>query len=91
MFKILAQAKPNKKNELYKEITKAGVEFFIDYKDFGGAIILANFYLKEQNWSLIKFNDEYWEIENENEVNENHKRFYKEAKEFGYCIIYSAL
>jgi hypothetical protein len=90
MFKILAKAKPHKKSELYKQVTKADVEFFIDYKDFGGAIVLANFYLEEQNWVLINFNDEYWEIDSENDVPKNHKPFYNEAKKFGYCIIYNA-
>ena len=91
MFKIICSAKPTKKNEIYNEIKNAVVEFYIDYKDFGGAIDLANFYLEEQNWIAEEFSDNYWEIKSEKDVEKIHLDFYKEALNYGYCIIYNAV
>ena len=91
MFKIICSAKPTKKNEIYNEIKNAVVEFYIDYKDFGGAIVLANFYLEEQNWIAEEFSDNYWEIKSEKDVEKIHLDFYKEALNYGFCIIYNAV
>ncbi len=89
MFLINALAKPKKSSEHYDEVIGAYVSLYIDYKDIEGALRLAKFYIKDEGWKVTKIEDEYFTLDTINDVDEEQKEFYEEAKEYGYTIVFN--
>ncbi len=90
MFVLIASAKPRRFNEIYRKASDAYIEIYIDYKDFEGAVILAEHYLEEAQWKVLEFRDEYFEVNSEADIPETHLPFYQEARKFGYCLAITA-
>lgn len=89
MYLINLHAKPKKESEYFDKVAGAFVSIYIDYADAEGAIQLAKFYTEEEGWNVINVDEEFFEIENEKELDEEHQEFYKESKEYGYTIIFN--
>ena len=85
MILINLEAKPKKSSEHYDEVKGAFVSVYIDYKDVEGAYNLAKFYLKEEGWKLIAF-EEHFIINKVSEVSLENMELYQEAKEDGYAL-----
>ena len=90
MFLINALAKPKKSSEHYDEVLGAYVSLYVDYKDIEGAMQLAKFYIKEEDWKVVEIEDEYFTLDSVDDVEDDEqKELYEEALEYGYSIIFN--
>lgn len=48
---------------------------FINNKDIDGAFEFAKYYMAEDDWEIIELEPEYFEINNEEEMDENYPIF----------------
>ncbi|CAL2083586.1 hypothetical protein [Tenacibaculum sp. 190524A05c] len=89
MFLINLQAEPKKGSEYYEKVVGAFVSVYIDYLDAEGAIQLATYYTEEEGWKVNNVDDEFFEIEDEKELDKENREFYDEAKEYGYTMVFN--
>ena len=89
MFLINALAKPKKSSEHYDKFIGAYVSLYIDYKDIEGAIRLAKFYIKDEEWKVTEIEEEYFTLNSVSDVDEDQKELYEEAIEYGYSIVFN--
>lgn len=89
MYLINLQAKPENDSEYFDKVAGAFVSVYIDYIDGEGAIQLAKFYTEEEGWKVESVDDEFFEIENKEELDEELQEFYNEAKEYGYTMVFN--
>ncbi|CAL2059041.1 hypothetical protein [Tenacibaculum sp. 190524A05c] len=89
MFLINLQAEPKKGSEYYEKVVGAFVSVYIDYVDAEGAIQLAKYYTEEEGWKVNNVDDEFFEIEDEKELDKENREFYDEAKEYGYTMVFN--
>ncbi|CAL2087880.1 hypothetical protein [Tenacibaculum sp. 190524A05c] len=89
MFLINLQAEPKKGSEYYEKVVGAFVSVYIDYADAEGAIQLAKYYTEEEGWKVNNVDDEFFEIEDEKELDKENREFYDEAKEYGYTMVFN--
>lgn len=89
MFLINLQAEPKKGSEYYEKVVGAFVSVYIDYLDAEGAIQLAKYYTEEEGWKVNNVDDEFFEIEDEKELDKENREFYDEAKEYGYTMVFN--
>jgi hypothetical protein len=89
MYLINLQAKPKKGTEYYEKVIGAFVSVYIDYADAEGAIQLAKYYTEEEGWKVESVDDEFFEIDDETELDKENREFFDEAKEYGYTMIFN--
>ncbi|MFY7670201.1 hypothetical protein ACOSP6_03870 [Tenacibaculum sp. MEBiC06402] len=89
MYLINLHAKPKKGTEYYDKVVGAFVSVYIDYADAEGAIQLAKYYTEEEGWKVESVDDEFFEIDDETELDKENREFYDEAKEYGYTMIFN--
>ncbi|TYQ00454.1 hypothetical protein C7447_1011070 [Tenacibaculum adriaticum] len=89
MYLINVHAIPTKDSEYYDKVVGAYVSLYIDYADIEGAMQLSKFYIEEEGWKVESIDEEYYDLEDENDVDEDQKEFYIEAKEFGYTLVFN--
>ncbi|AUC14095.1 hypothetical protein BTO06_02485 [Tenacibaculum sp. SZ-18] len=89
MYLINLQAEPKKGTEYYEKVAGAFVSVYIDYADAEGAIHLAKYYTEEEGWKVDNVDDEFFEIEDEKELDKENREFYDEAKEYGYTMVFN--
>ncbi len=90
MFHIIIHCKPKENNEEYfGKIIGAYASVLIDYKDYDGALELSKFYIKEENWEFIEFDEEYFTFETKEDLPEDYQQYFDEIKEFGYSMIFN--
>lgn len=89
MFLINALAIPKKHSKLYKEVAGAYVSLYIDYKDVEGAFKLAKHYIKTEGWKVAEIEEEYYSLDSVDDLEDELKDFYNEAKEFGYTMVFN--
>ena len=90
MFQIIAEAKPNESSSDFEQLEGAVVIIFIDYKDIDGAIQLAKYYIEDNDWSVTKIEEAYYNIKSKDVMDESYQQYYNEILEYGYSIIYNA-
>ena len=89
MYLINLQAEPKKGTEYYEKVAGAFVSVYIDYADAEGAIYLAKYYTEEEGWKVDNVDDEFFEIEDEKELDKENREFYDDAKEYGYTMVFN--
>ncbi|MDY0780703.1 hypothetical protein [Tenacibaculum sp. IB213877] len=89
MYLINAHAVPGKESEYFNEVKGAFVSVYINYADVEGALQLAKFYIEDEGWKVESIDDDYYVIDGEEELDEDLREFYQEAKEYGYSIIFN--
>ncbi|TCP23714.1 hypothetical protein EV195_108187 [Tenacibaculum skagerrakense] len=89
MYLINLQAKPKKGSEYYNKVVGAFVSVYIDYADAEGAIQLAKYYTEEEGWKVEAVDDEFFEIDDEKDLDKENREFYDEAKEYGYTMVFN--
>ena len=89
MFQIIAHVKPTEKSEHFNKYKGAYAVLFIDYKDIDGAFELAKYYIGEDNWDIIELEQEYFVIEDKEEMDENYSQYYDEIMDSGYSLIFN--
>lgn len=83
---ILAKPSPQSKN--YKEFGGAYINLWIDYQDIKGAFLLAEHYVKSEKWIIVRVQKKYVEVSSQHRLSIEEKRFYKEAKQYGYTMVF---
>ena len=90
MFHIIIHCKPKKKNtEYYGKVLGCYASIFINYKDYDGAVELAKFYVKEENWKIIELENEYYTFEDKEDLGEDYEQYFEEILEYGYSIVFN--
>lgn len=90
MFHIVIHCKPKENNEDYfGKVIGAYVSILIDYKDYDGALELSKFYIDQNHWEFIEFDEEYFTFEIKEDLPEDYQQYFDELKEFGYSIIFN--
>lgn len=90
MFHIVIHCKPKESNqEYFGKVIGAYTSILIDYKDYDGAIELSKFYIDQENWEFIEFDEEYFTFETKEDLPEDYQKYFDELKEFGYSIIFN--
>ena len=89
MFLINAHAVPGKESEYFNEVEGAYVSLYINYADLEGALELAKFYIQDEGWKVEDIEKDYYVVASEDELDEDLREFYTEAKEYGYSIIFN--
>ena len=89
MYLINLHAIPQKESEYFEKVKGAYVSVYIDYADAEGAIELAKYYTQEEAWTVDVVEEEFFEIDNDNELDEEQKEFYDEAKEYGFTMVFN--
>ncbi|WP_299623913.1 hypothetical protein [uncultured Tenacibaculum sp.] len=89
MYLINLHAVPTKESEYFEKVVGAYVSVYIDYVDGEGAVQLAKYYTQEEGWIVQNVEEDFFEIENPDELEEDLKQFYDEAKEYGYTMIFN--
>jgi hypothetical protein len=87
MFQINAQVIPSRNSENYGKFAGAYASFYINYADIDGAYELAKYYLTQNEWEIKELEEEYFIIENADEIEEDQVEFYKEAMKDGYSLV----
>ena len=88
MYKIIAHVKPTPELEFDQEVKGAYVSAYIDYKDLDGALVLTKYYIQENGWEFIEWDEEYNELGGMEEMADENKQYYAEIMEYGYCMVY---
>jgi hypothetical protein len=65
MFLITILAKPTLENNEAKEISGAYVNCWINFQLQDGAILLAKYYVEQENWFIEKIDEISWVAEDE--------------------------
>ena len=89
MFQIIAHVKPTEKSKHSNKYKGAYAALFINYKDIDGAFELAKYYIREDGWDVIELEQEYFIIEDKEEMDENHNEYYDEIIDSGYSLIFN--
>jgi len=90
MFHIIIHCKPKESNEDYfGEVKGAYASILLNYKDYNGALQLSKFYIDEEGWDFIEFDEEYFIFETKEELSEDYQKYYDELNEYGYSIIFN--
>ena len=90
MFHIVIYCKPKESNEEYfGKVHRAYASILLDYKDYEGALELSKFYINENDWEFIEFDDEYYTFEKMEDLPEDYQQYFEEIKKFGFSIIFN--
>lgn len=90
MFLINIHCKPTKDNEkYYGRVTGNYAGMLIDFKDIAGAFELARFYLEQNQWEVMTVDDDYFVINQKEDLGEENRKTFDEAKVFGYSMIFN--
>ena len=89
MFHIVIHCKPKENNEHFGKVKGSYASILLDYKDYDGAMQLSKFYVNEDNWNFIDFEQDYYTFENREDLPEDYQEYFDEIEEFGYSIIYN--
>lgn len=90
MFLINLHAVPTKESEYFNEFIGAYVSVYIDYRDVNGVIELALFYAEQEGWVVNNVEEDYYEINTVDDLDDEQKELYDEAKEYGYTMVFNA-
>ncbi|OJJ15751.1 hypothetical protein BKI52_36120 [marine bacterium AO1-C] len=90
MYVIFAEVKPANGSRHQKDgHIGAVVTCYINYQDIDGAYALAKYYIEEEEWEVIEFEEEYYHLDNLEDVEDEYHQYYQEALEGGYSIIFN--
>ena len=90
MFHIVIHCKPKVTNEeYYGKVIGAYASILLDYKDYDGALQLSKFYINEEDWEFIEFDEEYFTFETKEDLPEDYQQYFDELNEFGYSVIFN--
>ena len=90
MFHIVAHCRPKEDNkEFHGKVIGAFVSILIDYKDYDGAMVLSKYYIEEQGWEIISFEDEYYTFESQEELPEDYRQYFDELSQYGYSMVFN--
>lgn len=89
MYLINLHAVPTKQTDYFDELAGAYISAYIDYKDAEGAIQLSKFYVESEGWVVNNIEEDYFVIEDVEELDEEQKEFYNEAKEYGFTLVFN--
>lgn len=89
MYLINLHAVPTNSSEHFEKIMGAFVSTYIDYKDIDGAVKLAQLYVEDEGWKVGNVEDEYYIINSANELEDEQKEVFDEAKEHGYAMFFN--
>ncbi len=87
MFQIHAHVIPAKGSEHNEHVIGAFATVYINYADIDGAYELARYYLTQSGWEVKELEEEYYLIEQEDELEEGQKQLFQEALKDGYSIL----
>ena len=89
MYLINVHAVPTQDSEHFDQFKGAFVSMYIDYADIDGAMHLAKLYVEEEGWNVESIDEEYYDLDSENDIDDDQKEFYTEAKEFGFTMVFN--
>ncbi|WP_442267333.1 hypothetical protein ACSIGC_06535 [Tenacibaculum sp. ZS6-P6] len=89
MYLINLHAVPKKGTEYFEKVVGAYVSVYIDYIDGEGAIQLAKYYTEQEGWLVQNVEDDFFEIEDPEELEKDYRDYYDEAKEYGYTMVFN--
>ncbi len=89
MYQIIAHVKPGKESEHFDKVKGAYATLFINYKDIDGAYELAKYYIRDNGWEIIELEEEYFSIEDKDEMTDAYREYYDEIIEYGFTLIFN--
>ena len=90
MYHIIIHCKPQKDNqEFYGKVIGAYASVLIDYKHYKGVMELSRYYVEDNGWEIIEFDDQYFTFEKKEDLQDDYQQYFDEITEFGYTIIFN--
>lgn len=90
MYHFIIHCKPNPSNEEYfGKVLGAYAMILINYKDYKDSVELAKYYVQENNWEIIEWEDEYYEYNKKNDLDKDYQKYYDEVMKYGYSMIFN--
>lgn len=90
MILVNLHAVPTNQSEYFDQFIGAYVSVYINYSDVNGAMQLAKYYVEEEGWVVNNIDDEYYVIDNKEDLDNDQQELFSEAKEYGYTMMFNA-